>query len=271
MTTSAPISVTGAWTLVYDAALSGAFTGLVSCLSSDQVIYRVDTVAPAADASGIIAGNPMPVSLAAPQRLYARAQDGAATVALDLSTGLFGLPAGLFEGLRAMTVQPYDEANKKLGVQWEASRLVTIANDAPANNVYSIIRTGSKPVDLKSRVLGYTGAGVVGRIYKNPVYTGGAADPWYNMNGRFAGTQPEAQLLVGFTLTSVGTKAGADLFAIGPASQQGKGALPQPLGSNRIFDEPNTAYLLEIASLDQQPQQVASRLEIYEGALDLPL
>ncbi len=73
-------------------------------------------------------------------------------------------PEALFSGDRAMPVQFYDEVNKKRGTQWEASRLVTIASNAPANNVYSIIRTGSKPVDLKSRVLGYSGLGVVGRI-----------------------------------------------------------------------------------------------------------
>lgn len=176
----------------------------------------------------------------------------------------------VINGLRAICIQSYDEANKKRGLQWEASRLVTIASSAPANNVYSIIRTGSMPVDLKARTLGYTGLGVIGRIYKNPIYTGGTNDPWFNMNPRYLGTQPEIQLLVGMTVSNKGTLCGADIIDIGPESNQSRGATPRESGSNRILDEPNTAYLLEIASLDPGSQQVMARLEIYEGGLDLP-
>lgn len=188
-----------------------------------------------------------------------------AVISMETWPGI-GMPPGVFTGDRAMTMQFYDEANKKRGLQWEASRLVTLAD----TQVYSIIRTGSKPVDLKSRSLGYTGVGVVGRIYKAPTYTGGTADPWFNMNPRYLGTEPEVQLLTGFTLTNPGTKCGADIFGIGPSSNQSRGATPHDYGSNRILDEPNTAYLLEIASLDPASQQVTARLEIYEGPLDLP-
>lgn len=182
-----------------------------------------------------------------------------------------GIPDGAFSGLRAITTQGYDECNKKLGTQWEASRLISIASNDPANNAYSIIRTGSKPVDLKSRVLGYDGVGVVGRIYKSPAFTGGTADPVFNMNPRFIGSQPEAQLLVGFTMTDKGVKCGADIISIGPSSNQARGSTPKEFGSNRILDEPNTAYLLEIASLDSAVQSIMARVEFHEGELDLPL
>ena len=182
-----------------------------------------------------------------------------------------GIPDGAFSGLRAMTTQTYDECNKKVGTQWEASRLISIASSDPANNAYSIIRTGSKPVDLKSRVLGYDELGVIGRIYKAPIYTGGTVDPWYNLNPRYNGTQPEAQLLVGFTLTNKGTQCGADIVGIGPNSTQSRGSTPIQFGSNRILDEPNTAYLLEIQSRHTGSQNIWARLEMYEGGLDLPL
>ena len=182
-----------------------------------------------------------------------------------------GVPPGAFTGLRAMTVQSYDEANKKRGVQWEASRLVTIASNAPANNVYSIIKTGSKPVDLKSRIFGYDGLGIVGRIFKTPTYTGGTADPLFNMNPRYLGTQPEVQILTGFTLTNNGTKCGADIYAVGPSTNQSRGTTPREFGSNRVLDEPNTSYLLVIESLDTASQLVTARIELYEGGLDLPL
>lgn len=176
----------------------------------------------------------------------------------------------VIHGDRALCMQPYDEINKKRGTQWEAARLLTIASNDPANNAYSVILTGDKPVDLKSRVLGHTGIGVVGRIYKNPTYTGGTMDPFYNMLSSMSGAAPEAQLLVGITLTDTGTEIGAPIFSIGPDSQQGKGHTPSEFGSNRILDELNTAYLLEIASIDPQSQQVTARIEIYEGGLDTP-
>lgn len=183
----------------------------------------------------------------------------------------FGMPPGAFSGLRAMTTQTYDECNKKVGTQWEASRLISIASSDPVNNAYSIIRTGSKQIDMKSRVLGYDEVGVIGRIYKNPIYTGGTTDTWYNLNPRYNGTQPEAQLLVGFTLANKGTQCGADIVGIGPNSTQSRGSTPIQFGSNRILDEPNTAYLLEIESRHTTSQNIWARLEMYEGGLDLPL
>ena len=181
------------------------------------------------------------------------------------------VPEGAYTGRRAAITQPYDEANKKVGAQWEASRLITIASNAPANNAYSILLTGSKPVDLKARSLGYTGLGVIGRIYEAPTYTGGTLDPWFNMNTEYVSEQPEAQLIVGFTLTNSGTKCGADIIALGPTSQQSRGSTVIEYARNRILPKPNTAYLLEIASIDPASQQVAARLEMYEGGLDLPL
>lgn len=181
------------------------------------------------------------------------------------------VPDGAYTGMRANAVQYYDEINKKRGAQWEASRLITISDSSPASNAYSIIRTGSKPVDLKARSFGYTGLGLVGRIYEAPIYTGGTQDPWYNMNTQYIGTQPEAQLLVGFTLTAPGTKCGADIIAIGPVSNQSRGSVAHEYARNRILPKPNTAYLLEISSLDPASQQVAARVEIYEGGLDWPI
>ncbi len=179
------------------------------------------------------------------------------------------IPDGSFTGIRAICTQPYDEMNKKRGAQWEASRLITIADDTPASNAYSIIQTGSLTVDLKARVFGYTGLGVIGRIYKNPTYSGGTNDPWYNMRTGADG-QPLTKLLTGFTLTNSGTKCGADIFAIGPESNQARGHSPSEFARNRIL-EPNTAYLLEIQSRDPAQQVVTARLEMYEGILDWPI
>lgn len=174
----------------------------------------------------------------------------------------------VINGLRAIVTQPYDEINKKSGVQWEASTRVQLA--ATTGVLETVFITGSKPVDLKQRVLGFDGAGVVGRIYKNPTYTGGTAGGWYNMLTSQALVQPEVQLVTGATVTDRGTEIAAPIYAFGPASQQGRGSIPTPYASNRIFDEPNTTYLFVIETLDEQLQFISSRLELFEGDLDVP-
>lgn len=183
-------------------------------------------------------------------------------------------PEGLYTGLRAETQQTYDEVNKKNGTQWEASRRVT--GVTLGQKLYSIIKTGIMPVDLKSRELGFTGNGVIGRIYVGftPV-TLPAPDPVYNMRhgGQaardfelYAITSPHtswAALSASNTL-----RVGADLILEGNTANQGKGSQLRPYGSNRILDLPNTEYLLEIESLDSQ--NISARLEMYNGWLDLP-
>lgn len=175
-----------------------------------------------------------------------------------------GMLVRIINGLRAICIQPYDEANKKLGVQWEASRLVTLASGATAT---SILLTGSKHVDLKKREFAYRKAGLVARIYKNPSYTGGSENPLYNMNTD--GGLPLTKLLTGFTLNDNGVECGAPIYAIGPDTNQTTGASNSSYATNRIL-EPNTAYLLTFESLDTASQDVAARIEFYEGDLDLP-
>lgn len=174
-------------------------------------------------------------------------------------------------GLRGLVTQSFDELQKKQGRQWEASRLVTIDSSAPANNQYTVLKTGSMPVDLKSRVFGYRGQGVAATVYEGPEYTGGSTtgNVFYNLNAGMSGVAPESTLLTGITLISKGQQVAATVFGIGPPSNQGEGATPREYGSNRIL-QPNTDYLLEIASLDPTSQEVTARIEIFEGDLDWP-
>lgn len=186
-----------------------------------------------------------------------------------------GAPDGLYTGLRAETQQTYDEANKKNGTQWEASRRVTGATNG--QKFYSIIRTGLMPVDLKSRELGYTGDGVIGRIYVGftPV-TLPAPDPVYNMRKGgeaardfelYAISSPHASW-ANLATDPATLRIGADIVLEGNTSNQGRGLPAKPVGSNRILDLPDTEYLLEIESLDAQ--NISARLEMYNGWLDLP-
>jgi hypothetical protein len=176
----------------------------------------------------------------------------------------------VINGLRGFCVQPYDEMNKKRGLQWEASREISAT---AGTKYYSILKAGSvHPVDLKSRVLSATGDGIIARVYRitSSDYTGGAADPVYNMRPSI-GTVLGAQVLTGFTLTTPVanlTKSGADLvLRVNSQGAQG-GFTPDGFGSNRIVDV-NEQILLEIESLGAQ--FVFARLEFYEGPLDYPL
>lgn len=183
-------------------------------------------------------------------------------------------PDGLYTGLRAITIQPYDEPNKKNGTQWEASRRVTGVTSG--QKLYSIIKTGAMPVDLKSRELDFTGNGVIGRIYVGftPV-TLPAPDPVYNMrHGGQAARDFELYAIASphaswATLSTSNTlRIGADLILEGNTANQSKGLPLKAAGSNRILDLPDTEYLLEIEPLDAQ--NISARLEMYNGWLDLP-
>jgi hypothetical protein len=140
---------------------------------------------------------------------------------------------------------------------------------ALGQKLYSIIKTGVMPIDLKSRELGFTGNGVIGRIYVGftPV-TLPAPDPVYNLRYGGQAVRDFEIYSIPTAPTSLGTKIGADLIIEGNTANQSKGLPLKPVGSGRILDLPNTEYLLEIESLDTQ--NISARLELYNGWLDLP-
>lgn len=194
-------------------------------------------------------------------------------------------PDEVYTGNRAINIQFYDESNKKLGAQWEASRRIT--NVDSGVKLYSVIKIGSTyPIDLKSRSLGATGAGVIGRIYElfpEDIESYGTKDPWYNMRfdlGDPAIYQPETELYVESNIVFAGgqtaadfaiptRKRGADLYEETNKQNQGTGFTIQLAGSNRILYQDKLA-LLEIESLDAA-QNISARLEMFEGYLDLPI
>lgn len=179
----------------------------------------------------------------------------------------------VLNGLRAFTTQPYDEINKKRGLQWAASRIIIAASTSTgainsAGVYYSIIRTGSLPIDLKRREFAHTGTAVYADLFEGPTYTGGTTDPVYNANG-ITPHAFEFDLLRGFTLTAEGAKFAPTIYALGPDSNQSKGASNQLYGENYIL-APNTSYLLKFYSTDAAVQNIAVRIEGFEGDLDTP-
>lgn len=170
------------------------------------------------------------------------------------------------QGVAAVTYQPYDEVNKKRGVQWAASRRVEGAAEGVA--YYSVIEVGSKPIDLKRREFAFSGTEVIADIFQDPNYTGGTIDPVYNANGYTA--QPpsfEFTLKAGVDVTNEGAMFAPSIYAIGSESNQSKGIANALYGSNYIL-KPNTKYLLKFHSNDPLQQNIAVRIEGYEGELD---
>ena len=174
-------------------------------------------------------------------------------------------PSGLYEGIRAMTVQGYVEANVKLGVQFEASALFNIGASGTSDTVFL---TGSKPVSLKGRKISYDGAGVTASIFEAPTYTGGSSAAYQNANA-INPAVGESQIIVGATLSADGDLIFSPVHSLGSTSFFGGDAQISQIEAEHIL-QPNTAYLLRLESLDGAAQRVASHLSWYEGDLDLP-
>jgi hypothetical protein len=192
----------------------------------------------------------------------------------DLLRPMFDYIKKMAMGISAFTVQFYNEVNKKRGLEWEASRSIVLTN--VGDKVYSIVSVGAEYVDLKSRILGATGGGVVGRAYRISAsdITLGIPDKWHNYNSAISG-QPLTGLYAGSEITFItpvvdlaveANKLHADIFAITNVQNQGKGFTPTTFGGNHILN-PNDVVLLEIESFDSS-QTATAKIDIYEGGLD---
>lgn len=184
-----------------------------------------------------------------------------------------GILIRVINGFKALCTQSYDEMNKKRGLEFAASRIIIGAPPSTgaintAGVYYSVLRTGSLPIDLKRREFTYDGTSIVADLFENPTFTGGTPDPVYNANGITSHTF-EFELLVNITLTDEGTQFAPSIYALGPGSQTSKGVPNALYGSNYIL-APNTDYLLKFYSTDTQNQNIAARIEGYEGELDVP-
>lgn len=180
-----------------------------------------------------------------------------------------GSPFGLYSGTRADTVQFYDEANKKNGSQWTASRRVT--GLAAGAKLYSIIKTRTLPVDLKQRVFSYTGTGLIARFYTGfTPQTLPAPEPVYSLRPGKPAFRDFDLYVLATAPVSLGTRWAADIFLDGNTQAQGRGATNVAGGYGWVI-EPVQEILMEIESTDTQAQTIAATLGIYNGKLDLPL
>lgn len=180
-----------------------------------------------------------------------------------------GTPKGTYSGTRAETVQFYDEANKKNGSQWTASRRLT--GVAAGAKFYSILKTRTLPLDLKQRVFSYTGTGLIARFYTGftPQTLPSPENVYCLRPGKPAFRDFDLYVLAAAPV-SLGTKWASDIFLDGNTQVQGQGAT-QVAGGYGWVIEPNQEILMEIESTDTQVQTISATLAMYNGFLDLPL
>ncbi|QDJ96118.1 hypothetical protein KE336_gp05 [Aeromonas phage 4_D05] len=180
-----------------------------------------------------------------------------------------GFPKGLYSGTRAETVQFYDEANKKNGSQWTASRRLT--GFAAGAKSYSILKTRTLPLDLKQRVFSYTGSGLIARFYTGftPQTLPSPENVYCLRPGKPAFRDFDLYALAAAP-ASLGSRWSADIFLDGNTQVQGQGATQVAGGYGWIID-PMQEVLMEIESTDTQPQTISATLAMYNGFLDLPL
>jgi len=227
--------------------------------ATDKGVYLTNTDKPSYQLSVPVGSDEVWVRSSGGEPCYLIAQAGT-----PISFSADGIPMSVLAGRNAITTQTYSEANRKNGDQFVASRKLTATNGQVIN---SIIQTGTKPIDLKSREFAYSGLGLDADIYEGATYTGGVNDPIYSANG-ITPNSFDFQLKSGITVTDIGTKFAATIYAFGESSQQSRGSTLTALGSNYIL-APNTSYLLRIVSNDNQ--DISARIEGYNGFLDLPL
>lgn len=178
------------------------------------------------------------------------------------------IPTQAFLGLRALNVQSYTESNVKLGLQYEYSAHNATLGGGGVSNL--ILITGSKPVIIKDRQIGCTGAGVTARVYKDPTYTGGTAGTIFNLRQDGLAVPTTCQLKVAPTVTAVGTEIAAPTYVVG----SGNGPLSNAgtfssRGLERILPA-NTTFLLQITNRDNGSIQLGTYVTWYEGTPDLP-
>lgn len=180
-----------------------------------------------------------------------------------------GFPKGTYSGTRAETVQFYDEANKKNGSQWTASR--RLKGVAAGAKLYSILKTRTLPLDLKQRVFSYTGTGLIARFYTGfTPQTLPSPEVVHCLRPGKPSFRDFDLYALAAAPASLGNRWSADIFLDGNTQVQGQGAT-QVAGGYGWIIEPNQEILMEIESTDTQVQIISATLAMYNGLLDLPL
>lgn len=184
-----------------------------------------------------------------------------------------GFPPGAFEGLRALTVQPYTEANVKNGLQYYLRAVWPKADHIAAGTARRVLlQTGAKPVIVKLRELQFDAEELTIELFTSPTgVTGGTTLSIQNYNL----INPVASTLTAkknVSTTSDGAPFDASdiehFFGSSNAPQRSPGSIPQ--GRERVIPA-NSSFLVKITNTGTGDARAQYYLDWYEGATDLPL
>lgn len=183
------------------------------------------------------------------------------------------LPTGLFEGLAAITTQPYTEANVKNGLQFYVRAVWPKGGEIPADATRKIwFSTGSSPIIVKARVFEYDAEEVRIDIYSGPTgVTGGTVITPRNYN-RVAPVAAVSQAKKNVATTADGTPFDPDdpeyFFGASNTPQRTPGSILQ--GRERILPA-NSQFIVAITNTGASAARAQYFLDYYQGGTDLPL
>lgn len=183
------------------------------------------------------------------------------------------LPAGLFEGTAAITVQPYTEANVKNGVQYNLRAVWPIGDTIASLATKKLwFKTTTKPVLVKLRELQYIAEELRLQLFTGPTgVTGGTALDVHNYNG-VAPVAATTQAKKNVTTVTDGTefdKADPEYFFGSQAGGQ-RNVATALVGRERVLPA-NAEFLVVITNTGAGDARVQYFLDFYEGGTDLPL
>lgn len=182
-----------------------------------------------------------------------------------------GMPPGLFTGLRAITAQPYTEANVKNGLQFYARAAWPQATQIPAGQTRKLwFKTGAKKVIVKTREIHFTGEEFRVDIYAAPTgVTGGTDIAIKNYNA----INPVATTCQGkqdVTTSSDGVLFDGPEWFFGATGTANRAGTTIPQGRERILP-PETQFIVAFTtSTGTGNTRLQYFLDWYEGDPDLP-
>lgn len=182
-------------------------------------------------------------------------------------------PDGAYTGLRALTVQPYTEANVKNGLQFYVRAVWPLADPIVSLDSRKLwFKTNAKPVIVKLREFQYIGEEFKLQLFINPVtVTGGTDMTVHNYNG-VSPIATTCQAKKNVTTVSDGTEFdGADPeHFFGSATSPQRNVAVALQGRERIIPA-NKEFVIVITNTGGGSARAQYLLDFYEGGTDLPL
>jgi hypothetical protein len=185
-----------------------------------------------------------------------------------------GIPDGAFSGLRALTVQPYTEANVKNGLQYNVRAVWPIADQIAAGTSRKVwFKTNAKPVIVKLREFQYIAEELRIELFAGPTGVSGGTDlVVHNYNG-VSPVATTVQAKKNVTITSNGTPfdhGDPEYFFGGAVDPQRQATSSIPAGRERILPA-NAEFAVVVSNTGASSARVQYFLDFYEGGTDLPL